>query len=73
MKRGTLIALGAFAVLLVLVLATRESQVSVGVRKLELPRLDNEKVTALELTGARNVCAGGAGDARRARGADRGG
>jgi hypothetical protein len=55
MKRGTLIALGAFAVLLVLVLATRESQVSVGVRKLELPRLDKEKVTALELTGARNV------------------
>jgi hypothetical protein len=55
MKRGTLIALGAFAVLLVLVLATRERQVSVGVHKLELPKLDKAQVTALELTGARNV------------------
>ncbi|HYO56992.1 DUF4340 domain-containing protein [Archangium sp.] len=55
MKRATLIALGAFAVLLVLVLATRERQVSVGVRKLELPRLDKEQVTALELTGARSA------------------
>lgn len=52
MKRGTLIALGAFAVLLVLVLATRERQVSVGVRKLELPKLDAEQITSLELTGA---------------------
>ncbi|MCP3143227.1 DUF4340 domain-containing protein [Pyxidicoccus xibeiensis] len=55
MKRGTLIALGAFAVLLVLVLATREPQVSVGVRKLELPKLDKAQVTALELTGARSA------------------
>jgi hypothetical protein len=55
MKKGTLIALGAFAVLLVLVLATRETQVSVGVRKLELPKLDKAQVTALELTGARNA------------------
>ncbi|AKJ03917.1 uncharacterized protein DUF4340 [Archangium gephyra] len=55
MKRGTLIALGAFAVLLVLVLATRERQVSVGVRKLELSKLDKSQVTALELTGARNA------------------
>ncbi|WP_306818793.1 DUF4340 domain-containing protein [Archangium lipolyticum] len=55
MKRGTLIALGAFAVLLVLVLATRERQVSVGVRKLELPKLDKAQVTELELTGARNA------------------
>ena len=55
MKRGTLIALGAFAVLLVLVLATRESRVSVGVRKLELPKLDKAQVTALELTGARGA------------------
>lgn len=52
MKRGTLIALGAFALLLVLVLATREEQVSVGVRRLELPKLDSAQVTALELTGA---------------------
>lgn len=55
MKRGTLIALGAFAVLLVLVLATRERQVSVGVRKLELPKLDKAQVTALELSGARKA------------------
>ncbi|WP_375764892.1 DUF4340 domain-containing protein [Archangium gephyra] len=55
MKRGTLIALGAFAVLLVLVLATRERQVSVGVRKLEPPKLDKARVTALELTGARGA------------------
>jgi hypothetical protein len=55
MKRGTLIALGAFAVLLVLVLATREPRVSVGVRKLELPKLDKAQVTALELTGARSA------------------
>lgn len=55
MKKGTLIALGAFAALLVLVLATRERHVSVGVRKLELPKLDKAQVTALELSGARNV------------------
>jgi hypothetical protein len=55
MKKGTLIVLGAFAVLLVLVLATREEQVSVGVRRLELPKVDKEKVTALELTGARGA------------------
>lgn len=55
MKRGTLIALGAFAVLLVLVLATREPRVSVGVRKLEVPKLDKAQVTALELSGARNL------------------
>jgi len=55
MKRGTLIALGAFAILLGLVLATRERQVSVGVRKLELPQVDPAQFTALELTGARNI------------------
>src|SRR5690242_8445431 len=55
MKRGTLIALGAFAVLLVLVLATREPRVSVGVRKLALPKLDKAQVTALELSGARSA------------------
>jgi hypothetical protein len=55
MKKRTLIALGAFAVLLVLVFATRERQVSVGVRKLELPKLDAAQVTALEFTGARSA------------------
>jgi hypothetical protein len=55
MKKGTLIALGAFAVLLVLVIATRERQVSVGMRKLELPKLDKAQVTAVELTGPLGV------------------
>ncbi|MBZ4418465.1 DUF4340 domain-containing protein [Myxococcus sp. RHSTA-1-4] len=55
MKRGTLIALGAFAVLLVLVFATREPRVSVGVRKLESPKVEKARVTALELTGARSA------------------
>lgn len=55
MKKGTLIVLGAFAVLLGLVLATREPQVSVGVHKLELPKVDPAQITALELTGARNI------------------
>ncbi len=55
MKKGTLIALGAFAVLLMLVLATREKQVSVGVRKLELPKLDAAQITALEFTGSRSA------------------
>jgi len=55
MKRGTLIILGAFAALLVLVLATRERQVSVGVRKLELPKVEPAQFTALELTGVRNI------------------
>ncbi|WP_342376871.1 DUF4340 domain-containing protein [Myxococcus stipitatus] len=53
MKRGTLIALGAFAVLLVLVFATHEPRVSVGVHKLEPVTLDPARVTALELSGAR--------------------
>ena len=55
MKKGTLIALGAFAVLLVLVLATHERQVSVGIRRLELPKLDKAQVTTVELTGARGA------------------
>ncbi|ADO76075.1 DUF4340 domain-containing protein [Stigmatella aurantiaca] len=55
MKKGTIIVLGVFAVLLVAVLATREDHVSVGVRKLELPKVDKEKATALELGGARSV------------------
>ncbi len=55
MKKGTLIALGAFAVLLVLVLGTRGPGVSVGVRKLELPKLEKAQVTALELSGAKSA------------------
>lgn len=53
MKKGTLIAVGVFAVLLVLFFATRERKVSVGVRKLEVPAFDKAKVTALELSGAK--------------------
>ncbi|HEX4802126.1 MAG TPA: hypothetical protein VFV14_01365, partial [Myxococcaceae bacterium] len=51
MKKGTLIVIGVFVVLLVIVLATRERQVSVGVRKLELPAIDKEKVVAIEIGG----------------------
>ncbi len=51
MKKGTLIIIGVFVVLLVIVLATRERQVSVGVRKLELPAIDKEKVVAIEIAG----------------------
>ncbi len=53
MKKGTLILIGVFAVLLVIVLATRERQVSVGVRKLELPAIDKDKIVALEISGAK--------------------
>lgn len=51
MKKGTLILIGVFAVLLVIVLATRERQVSVGVVKFELPAIDKDKVVAIEITG----------------------
>src|SRR5215831_2308520 len=55
MKKGTLILIGVFAVLLAIVLATRERQVSVGVRKLELPPIDKEKVIAIEVGGPKPV------------------
>lgn len=51
MKR-TLFALGIFALLLAVVLLTREEQVNVGVAKLELPRLEKAKVTSIEVSGA---------------------
>lgn len=53
MKKGTLIPIAVFAVLLLIVLLTREQQVSVGVRKLQLPALDKEKVVGIELSGAK--------------------
>lgn len=53
MKKGTLIAVGVFAVLLVLFFATREQKVSVGVKRLELGALDKSKITALEVSGAK--------------------
>ncbi|MHB8875778.1 MAG: DUF4340 domain-containing protein [Myxococcaceae bacterium] len=56
MKKGTLIAVGVFAVLLVLVLATRDrGNVNVGVPKLELPVLDKAKVTQVEVSGAKGA------------------
>jgi len=51
MKKGTLVVIGVFVVLLVIVLATRERRVSVGVRRLELPAIDKEKVVAIEIAG----------------------
>lgn len=52
MKRGTLIAIGVFVVLLVVVLATREREVNVGVPKLTLPSIDKAQVVGLETSGA---------------------
>ncbi len=51
MKKGTAIAIGIFAALLIAFFASRERQVSVGVRKLELPVVETDKVTAIEITG----------------------
>lgn len=58
MKKGTLIAAGVFAVLLVAVLATREDKVNQGVPKLSLPALSGE-VTGLELKDAKLTYEGG--------------
>jgi hypothetical protein len=55
MKKGTLIAVGVFAVLLLIVLATRERQVSVGVKKLEVPALEKDKVHQLAIAGAKSA------------------
>ncbi len=52
MKKTTLLAIGAFAVLLAAVLLTREKQVNEGVPKLALPSVDASKVTGFELSGA---------------------
>ena len=51
MKKSTLIALGTFAVLLVIVLATREEHVNVGVPKLTLPVVDANGIVALDVSG----------------------
>lgn len=52
MKKGTLVAVGIFAVLLLVVLLTREEQVNVGVPKLSVPAVDSSKVQAIEVSGA---------------------
>ncbi len=56
MKKTTLIAIGAFAVLLAVVLATREddTNVNVGVPKLQLAPLGGE-ITGVELSGANSL------------------
>jgi len=55
MKKTTLLVLGVFVVLLVVFFATREREVSVGVRKLELPQIDKDKVVAVEISGAKSA------------------
>ena len=55
MKRATIIVVGVFVLLLVVFLATREREVSVGVRKLELPQIEKDKVIALEISGAKSA------------------
>jgi hypothetical protein len=55
MKKGTLVAIGVFAALLLLVLATRERQVSEGLTQLELPGLDKDKIVAVEISGAQSA------------------
>lgn len=51
MKKSTLIAVGAFVVLLGAWLATRETQVNEGVPRLELPAVTQAQVTRIEVTG----------------------
>ncbi|MBI3180779.1 MAG: DUF4340 domain-containing protein [Myxococcales bacterium] len=53
MKKSSFVALGIFAVLLAVVLLTREKHVNVGVPKLELPAIDKAKVTSIEASGPR--------------------
>jgi hypothetical protein len=55
MKKGTWIAVGVFAVLLVVVLATRERQVSVGIKKLEVPAFDKAKISEILISGPKQV------------------
>src|SRR5438270_3494145 len=51
MRKMTLLAVGAFGALLVVVMATRETHLNEGVPKLTLPALNGE-VTQIEVTGA---------------------
>jgi hypothetical protein len=51
MKKSSLIAVGVFLLLLVVVLATREQKVSVGIRRLEPPPVAKDKVTTVEISG----------------------
>lgn len=51
MKRSTMLAVGAFMVLLAAVLLTRETHVNVGVPKVTLPAIDPGTVSTLEISG----------------------
>lgn len=51
MKRSTVIALGAFMLLLAAVLVTRETHVNVGVPKVTLPAIDPGTVSSVEVSG----------------------
>ncbi|WP_224245392.1 DUF4340 domain-containing protein [Hyalangium gracile] len=63
MKKGTLVAIGVFAVLLLLFLTTRERQVSEGVTKLELSGLEKDAISGLEFSGPRSATLRKEGDA----------
>ncbi len=54
-KNGTMIAVGVFAVLFVVVLATREDQVSEGVKKLSWKPVDKAQVTKVEISGPQSA------------------
>jgi hypothetical protein len=55
MKKGTLLAVGLFAILLIVVLATRERQVSVGIKRLEIAAIDKAKVQQIAMSGAKSA------------------
>lgn len=52
MKKPTIAALAAFAVLLIAFLATREKAVSVGIQKFEVPALASSAIESITISGA---------------------
>ncbi|MBI5495277.1 MAG: DUF4340 domain-containing protein [Deltaproteobacteria bacterium] len=52
-NKGAMIAVAVFGALLIVVLATREKQVSVGIRKMDVKTVDKDKVTGFEMSGAK--------------------
>jgi hypothetical protein len=62
MSKNAWISVSIFAALLVLVVATREDQVSVGMRHLTLPSVDKDKVVGIELSGPVNAVLTKTGD-----------
>lgn len=55
MSKNAWISVGVFAVLLALVLVTREDQVAVGMRNLSLPAITTDAVTKIELGGKQSA------------------